>query len=68
MTPDMALPLSGACQKPGTSTMQAGSRTNDRLRDWLPEPTDPAWAYGHDRLSAPLDGDQEGAGTWALHR
>lgn len=68
MSRRMALPLSEACRKPRTSVIPAGSRANGWLRDWLPEHTDPAWVYGYDALSAPLDGDEEGAGIWALHR
>lgn len=64
MEPAAALPLFEACRKPRTSAIQASSRAND----WLREPTDPTWVYGYDALSVPLDGDYEGAGTWAAHR
>ncbi|MBO0820767.1 MAG: FAD-dependent monooxygenase [Nocardiopsaceae bacterium] len=63
--PGAALARFEAARKPRTSAIQASSRAND----WLRKPTDPTWVYGYDALSAPLDGDTEGAGTaWAAHR
>lgn len=63
MEPAAALPLFEACRKPRTSEIQASSRANN----WLHKPTDPTWVYGYDARTVPLDGDHEGAGTWAAH-